>query len=161
MQLEIITYREGPLGPLGHDLCLSAPVLLDEYSAESIRVEIDCRSFDVLGAIDEGTAEVVPIPKKHRREILKTVHTQILDTQSHPRALFSGRLDGSTLNGTLQLMGRNQIVRLDVSRVEGTLVGLGQIKPSHWGIKPYSTFFGALRVRDDVTIKFSVETAAK
>ena len=53
-------------------------------------------------------------------------------------------------------MGRTKPVRigatLDGDRVRGGVT----VTQSRWGIKPYSAFFGALRLADDVEIEFDL-----
>jgi len=41
----------------------------------------------------------------------------------------------------------------------GRARGSATITQSKWGIKPYSAFFGALRLRDEVEVEFDVALA--
>ena len=153
IRLEITTFRDGPLAALGHNLRLSATVVPVNVSQESIRVDIDCQSIGVLGAVSDQASDLKPLPRQHRREILKIIRERVLRTQLHPKASFEGQIEGSWIIGQLRLLGRQQAVKLEVSYSQSGWHGQGRLKPSRWGIEPYSTFFGALRVRDDVLIE--------
>jgi len=39
---------------------------------------------------------------------------------------------------------------------DGRVVGGATVVQSRWGIRPYSAFFGALKLRDEVRVEFDV-----
>jgi hypothetical protein len=39
---------------------------------------------------------------------------------------------------------------------DGRVVGKATVVQSRWGLRPYSAFFGALRLRDEVKVHFDV-----
>ena len=59
---------------------------------------------------------------------------------------------------TLTLNGRSQPVRLQLtSPAPGRYRGSVTIVQSAFGIKPYTGFFGALKLRDEVVAEFEVD----
>lgn len=85
----------------------------------------------------------------------------MLDVRRHPAITFaSGRVAGDAIEGDLTIMGRVKPVRVR-AELEGDRVrGGATVTQSRWGIKPYSAFFGALRLADDVEVEFDIRLPA-
>jgi polyisoprenoid-binding protein YceI len=67
---------------------------------------------------------------------------------------------GGAIEGTLTLNGRSQPVRLQLTApAPGRYRGSVTIVQSAFGIRPYTGFFGALKLRDEVTAEFEVDLA--
>jgi polyisoprenoid-binding protein YceI len=65
---------------------------------------------------------------------------------------------GGAIEGTLTLNGRSQPVRLQLtSPAPGRYRGTVTVVQSAFGIKPYTGFFGALKLRDEVVAEFEVD----
>ena len=65
---------------------------------------------------------------------------------------------GGAIEGTLTLSGKSQPVRLQVTEpAPGRYRGSGTVLQSAFGIKPYTGFFGALKLRDEVVVEFEVD----
>jgi polyisoprenoid-binding protein YceI len=57
------------------------------------------------------------------------------------------------VQGELELGGANRPVEFELLLTDaGHLTGEATITQSEWGIKPYSTLFGALKVADEVKV---------
>ena len=184
-RLRLRTYRQGLAAKAGHDLVLeaaewhgrvhvlseadgSASVAAEievemevEFEAEievSIEVEIDLRRLEVR----EGTGGVKPLTERDRADIRKAMR-QPLGIDAQPIATFrssSVRVEGerATVEGELSIAGQSHPVGLDVRReADGTISGSTQIVQSAWGIKPYTGFFGALKLRDAVDVEFVLQ----
>lgn len=162
--LRLRTYRQGLAAKAGHDLVLEAAAwhgsvaVPDEPDGvPSVTVEIDLRSLRVI----EGTGGVKPLTEGDRDDIRKTMHKQ-LRISEHPTATFrstGGRVDGdrATIDGELSIGGQTHSVELQAHREEdGTIAGHAEVVQSAWGIKPYTGFFGALKLRDAVDVDVSV-----
>jgi polyisoprenoid-binding protein YceI len=68
--------------------------------------------------------------------------------------------DGSTISvqGELTLTGNTRPIAFDLHLgSDGTLGGRAVLKQTDWGIKPYSTLFGALKVADEVAVEVSLD----
>lgn len=61
------------------------------------------------------------------------------------------------IDGTLTLHGATRPVRLEVDApAPGRYQGGTSVKQSDFGITPYSGFFGALKLRDEVRVEFEI-----
>ena len=162
--LRLSTYRQGLAAKAGHDLVIEATawhanlVVPDEPDGvPSVTVEVDLRSLQVV----EGSGGVKPLTDGDKEEIRKTMQKP-LRTADYPTATFrstGARVDGdqATLHGELSLAGQTHPVELRARREgDGTVVGHAEIVQSAWGIKPYTGFLGALRLRDAVDVDVSV-----
>lgn len=161
-RLLVRTGRSGLGRRAGHDLTIEAT----RWSAAvEAREPLDASSVEVTVEVDalevrEGTGGALPLSDHDRSEIKKNLR-KILDTGRHPRITFSSTAVGDgAIEGDLTIMGRTNPVRisaaLDGDRVRGGVT----VTQSRWGIKPYSAFFGALRLADDVEIEFDVRLPA-
>jgi YceI-like domain len=116
--------------------------------------------------VREGTGGAKPLTDKDRRDIQAQVRKILGDSA---RADFasqrvipsstssSGAPSAGAIEGTLTLHGVSRGVRLQVSSPEpGRYRGSGTVRQSEFGITPYSGFFGALKLLDEVTVEFEV-----
>ena len=112
--------------------------------------------------VREGTGGARPLTDSDRRDIESTMR-KILGTGAQATAAFrSTRVipaaSGGAIEGTLTLNGRSQPVRLQLTApAQGRYRGTVTIVQSAFGIRPYSGFFGALKLRDEVVAEFEVE----
>ena len=108
--------------------------------------------------VREGTGGIKPLTDRDRREIAVTAR-KLLRTDRYPEATFTATgfepaaAGGGEVDGTLTLAGAVPAAAAAVSqtgpdqyRAEGTVV------QSAYGIKPYTAFLGALKVRDAVGV---------
>ena len=110
-------------------------------------------------AVREGTGGAKPLTDKDRRDIAGTA-SKILGAGK--ASFASTRVipspGGGAIEGTLTVRGAARPVRLQVvAPGPGRYRGTAQVRQSDFGITPYSGFFGALKLRDDVTVEFEVE----
>ena len=126
----------------------------DDLSPASLEVHID------LGAlvVRDGTGGVKPLTDRDRREIAVTAR-KTLGADQHPEAVFaadsfqSAADGGGEITGALTLRGRERPLRLQVKQTGADRYHAEtQIVQSDYGIKPYTAFLGALRVRDAVDV---------
>lgn len=165
--LRLRTYREGLAARAGHDLVLVADawhahVVVDDRAdgSPSVTAEIDLQSLRVV----EGVGGVKPLSERDKEEIRATMQ-KVLRTAERPIATFSStvlrvRDDHATLEGELALAGQTHPVQLEVRREgDGSVAAHAQVVQSMWGIKPYTGFFGTLKLRDAVEVDVSVDMA--
>jgi polyisoprenoid-binding protein YceI len=161
------TGREGLAARVGHDLTMeitqwSARVTLPAsggIAAATVTADLDLGSLTVR----EGTGGVKPLTDRDRRDIQASAR-KILGTA--PQATFissgvipssSGPSSGGTIDGTLTLHATSRAIRLQVtSPAPDQYQASIPIRQSEFGITPYSGFFGALKLRDEVTVEFEV-----
>jgi YceI-like domain len=181
-QVVIKTTRAGLAARVGHDLSIdvgrwSADITVpggtalaetgadgtaaDELSAATVTAELDLGSL----VVREGTGGARPLSASDRRDIESTMR-KILGggggggpaaaTFRSTRVIPSS--GGGAIEGTLTLNGRSQPVRLQLtSPAPGHYRGSVTIVQSAFGIKPYTGFFGALKLRDEVVAEFEVD----
>jgi len=83
---------------------------------------------------------------------------RLLGTGQHPEAVFTATRfepagDGGVIEGEFTLHGTSRPLTLQVTQTgPGKYQATGSIVQSSYGIKPYSGFFGALKVRDAVVV---------
>jgi len=103
-----------------------------------------------------------PLNDGDRRDIKKTMSGILGDGTATFTSSKITRIgaSGGAVEGTLTLNGKTQPVRLQLSAPgEGRYRGSATVLQSAFGIKPYSGFFGALKLRDEVTVEFEVDLA--
>lgn len=162
--LRLRTFRQGLAAKAGHDLLLEAAgwrgtvhVPAEPGTAPSVEVEVDLRRIEVL----EGTGGVKPLSRGDKAEI-KKIMQKTLRTDVQPLATFRSSTvriedDRATVGGELSLAGQSHPAELDLRRGPGgTVSGTAQIVQSAWGVKPYTGFFGALKLRDAVDVELEV-----
>jgi YceI-like domain len=168
----IKTTRAGLAARVGHDLAIdvtrwSADITVpgaaaaesggDDLTAATVSAELDLGSF----VVREGTGGARPLTDSDRRDIESTMR-KILGGGAATAAFQSTRVIpssvGGAIEGTLTLNGRSQPVRLQLTApAPGRYRGTVTVVQSAFGIKPYTGFFGALKLRDEVVAEFEVD----
>jgi YceI-like domain len=160
------TSRSGLAARAGHDLTIevtqwSARVQVPAeqdggVTAATVTAELRLGSLEAR----EGTGGVKPLTDGDRREIKKTMSGILGDgmaTFNSSRVIRSGS-SGGAVEGTLTLNGKSQPARLQITEPgPGRYRGSATVLQSAFGIKPYTGFFGALKLRDEVTVEFEVD----
>jgi polyisoprenoid-binding protein YceI len=162
-RLLVYTTRSGLGAKAGHDLTIEvtrwhghATVDTADPANCSVTVEVEVDSLEVR----EATGGVKPLTEADRAEIKRNLG-EVLDTAQHPTIAFeSRRIDGSArsfaLDGDLTILDVTRPVTLQGRLVDGRVVGGATVVQSRWGIRPYSAFFGALKLRDEVKVDFNL-----
>ncbi|WP_394831014.1 YceI family protein [Pendulispora rubella] len=163
-RLIVRTSRQGLAAHAGHDLTIEVTrwrgevLLAEDRAASSVSVTVETESLRVL----EGVGGLKPLSERDKREIEATAQ-RLLDVRNHPELHFVSteivfNASGAVIDGTLTLLGRARRLRLDVtSRGNGSYRGTGTVLQSEYGIKPYTAFFGALKLADAVVVEADVE----
>ena len=169
------TGRVGVAARAGHDLTIevtnwSAVIEVPAEDAGGITAATISADLD-LGSLQvrEGTGGVKPLTDRDRREIAVTAR-KVLGADQHPEAVFvsdsfrpAADGGGGEIGGALTLRGQSRPLRLEVKQT-GTdrYHAETQVIQSDYGIKPYTAFLGALRVRDaiDVTVEVDLSDPA-
>jgi polyisoprenoid-binding protein YceI len=142
----IKTGRAGLAARAGHDLTIevtrwSATVTVpgDGVAAAEVAAELDLGSLAVL----EGTGGAKPLSGGTAR----FASTRIIPAAS-----------GGAIEGTLTLNGTTRPARLQlVSRGPGQYRGTATVRQTDHGITPYTGFFGALKLKDEVTVEVEAD----
>lgn len=159
------TYREGLAASVGHDLVIefgywSTAFVVDEDAVVTqLTAVLDLTSLKVVG----GVGGVKPLSDRDRRDIVSNARRQ-LAADRVPEARFTATSfspdadGGGAVTGTLSLAGAQRPLTLHVAAPDGDHYrATGQVVQSEFGIKPYSGFFGALKLRDAVDVEIEVD----
>jgi polyisoprenoid-binding protein YceI len=172
-RITLRTSRDGLAASAGHDLTIEMArwsgelVVSPDMSPESLTVTVD------LGAmvVREGTGGLKPLTDRDRREIAVTAR-KVLSADRYPQAVFTatgfepGQGDpnahvSGVISGTLSLAGQSGPLRLQVHQAgSGRYQATTTVRQTDFGVKPYSGFMGALRVRDTVDVEVEVDLSA-
>src|SRR5579859_4178234 len=164
-RLVLKTGRQGLAAMAGHDLTLevtrwSAQVDVpgDDITSATVKAELDLGSLEVR----EGSGGAKPLSDRDRGDIRKTMNGILgrgSATFRSTRVVPAGA--GGGLEGTLTLAGKTEPVRLQMSEpAPGHYRGTATVIQSAFGIKPYVGFFGALKLKDEVTVEVDVTLPA-
>jgi polyisoprenoid-binding protein YceI len=157
------TGRVGLAARAGHDLTIeitrwTARVTIPDegLAAAQIAAELDLGSL----AVREGTGGAKPLTDKDRGDIVSAARKILGQGQAGFASMkvIPIGASGGAIEGTLTLGGRSQPVRLQVSSpAPGRYRGGITIKQTDFGITPYTGFFGALKLRDEVGVEFEAD----
>ncbi|WBB68283.1 YceI family protein [Micromonospora sp. WMMD812] len=164
-RLLLRTGRTGVGSTVGHDLTIEVTEWSVEVTVpETGPADATATARVELGslAVRTGTGGARPLTDKDRRDVENNAR-RTLDVNRHPTATFeSTRVvagdDSATISGTLTLHGIAAPITVEVraaapDRHRATTV----VTQSTYGIKPYSAFLGALKVRDDVEVEIEFD----
>ncbi len=157
--LSVRTGRTGAAAKAGHNLLIhvtawQATIEVGEDAADiSIVLDVDATSLRVV----EGTGGMQALGDDDKASIEQTIDDDVLERQdiTFRSTAVDSVDDGSTLSvqGDLTLVGTTCPIAFEVTLSDdGRLSGSVVVKQTGWGITPYSTLFGALKVVDEVEV---------
>jgi polyisoprenoid-binding protein YceI len=165
-RISLRTFREGLAAQAGHDLVIEATrwsaelVVADDRTPASLEVKVD------LGAlvVKEGLRGLKPLTDRDKREIAVTAR-KAMAADRYPEASFSATKfepapdgEGGTISGTLSLHGQSGPLQLTVRKTGASgYQATATVRQTDFGIKPYTGFFGTLKVRDTVDVEVEVD----
>jgi polyisoprenoid-binding protein YceI len=167
-RIVIRTFRDGLAAQAGHDLIIDVTrwsgeiAVNDGTTLASVQARIDMTSW----VVREGTGGLKPLTDADRRDITATTR-RLLSVDRHREAEFVATRfhqtgdEGGSMDGTLTLRGMARPLQLRFRQISpGRYRGTGTVVQSAYGIKPYTAFLGALRVRDAVDVEIEVAAEA-
>lgn len=157
--LSVRTGRTGAAAKAGHNLVIDVTA----WQATLEVGEDPAQTSIVLGAdatslrVREGTGGMQALGDDDKANIQETIDDEVLKRESIEFRSTSVQTaaDGSRISvlGELTLVGKTAPIAFDVAvGDDGTLRGSVVVKQTDWGITPYSTLFGALKVVDEVEV---------
>jgi len=158
------TAREGLAATAGHDLTIEIAqwsgelTVTDDSSPAGLEVQLDMGSL----VVRDGTGGLKPLSDRDKREIASNAR-KVLRADRNPQATFSasqftpGPDGGGVIGGALTLAGTTRPLELQVSKTgPDAYRATTSVAQSQFGIKPYSGFLGALKVRDAVDVEVTI-----
>ncbi len=165
-RLWLKTGRTGAAAKAGHDLLIDVTswqatlVVGDDLSDTTIALTADGGSLRVR----EGTGGIKALTAKDKSDIATTIDDEILKRQGitfrSTRVAAANDARGARVEGDLTLLGETRPIAFDLTVDDGTLAAVAVIRQTEWGITPYSTLFGALKLADEVGIGIDVALPA-
>ncbi len=156
--LSLRTGRTGKAAKAGHDLVIHVTSWQATFevgadpAASTIRLDGDGGSLRVR----QGSGGLKALTENDKADIAKTIDDEILKKQgvSFRSTQVLPADSGYAVQGDLTLVGTTRPIAFDLSvAADGALKASVVVDQTQWGIKPYSTLFGALKVANDVEIR--------
>jgi polyisoprenoid-binding protein YceI len=163
----LYTFKDGLLARLAHDLRLRVDDLrvTVDPAARTVQATVATASVHVVCFRRDGRDVAAPIGAFERRQIEGHLHDDVLASARYPEARFVSTetgpgADSFTVRGTLTLHGQSRPIVAAVQRQGDRYVATVDLRPSEFGIKPYSAALGALKVKDEVKVVVTVPASA-
>ena len=153
-------YKAGLFSALAHDHVIQAPIASGEISVDNNSVELAFNTAE-MKVLDPGVGE------SERKEIEDTMKSdKVLDVTRFSSVNFTGTSSTSDssghrqLSGTLTLHGTVRRIAFPVVFRDGKYTGSVSLKQTDFGITPIKIGGGAVRVKDEIVIEFSVASTS-
>jgi len=157
--LVVRTKRTGPAAKAGHNLVIeitqweAALVIGADAAGSSLALTVDGASL----VVKEGVGGMQALGDDDKAGIEQTIHDEILKrtTISFTSSSVEPAADGGgfKVQGDLTLMGKTAPLAFDATVDDAGAIGaVAVVKQSNWGMKPYSTLWGALKVVDEIEV---------
>jgi polyisoprenoid-binding protein YceI len=157
--LAVRTKRTGPAAKAGHNLLMhvtgwEATLEVGSDPGDSrLELSVDGASLTVK----EGVGGMQALGDDDKAGIEKTIDDEVLKRQTiafrSTEIVVAPDGDGLKVQGDLTLNKKTAPLAFDVAVDEaGALSAVAVIKQSNWGMKPYSTLWGALKVVDEIEV---------
>jgi polyisoprenoid-binding protein YceI len=136
-----------------HEHKVRAPIAdgaIDEVGEGHIWLRIDARKLTVL-------------PEKDQAEVQTTMQTKVLESDRFPEIRFASTrvhreaADRWKVEGNLTLHGQTHPATAEVNRAGNNYKGKSSIKQTDFGIQPVTVAGGAVKVKNELVIEFSIQ----
>ncbi|MCP4503238.1 MAG: YceI family protein [Deltaproteobacteria bacterium] len=162
-ECHVLTFKEGVLSKLAHDLLLKVTRFSVDVELENSHVgaSFDASSLRVVTAMLKGEPNPTALTDKQKNEIEENICKQVLLPDRFPEIHFVGsRLEpteeGFSIQGRLHLFGTigelSATTFVDAGRQRTEV----EINQSDYGIKPFRAIMGAFKVKSMVKVVLSI-----
>jgi polyisoprenoid-binding protein YceI len=156
--LLVRTGRRGAIAKVGHDLLIEVTAwgatvqIAADPSHSVLELEADSNSLQVR----EGTGGIQSLGDDDRAGINATIVKEVLRGTAivfRSRSVEPKGDGGLSVEGDLELAGGINPVTFELNLGDdGHVSASAVVRQSAWGMKPYTTLFGTLKVADDVEV---------
>jgi hypothetical protein len=147
VEVLVLTFKEGALSALAHDLKIRVTHLELELEAAAVSATFDATSLRVVCARKDGNDSTAKIDPP---QIEKNIVKDVLEAAKHPQIRFqSTQVTPTEVVGNLTLHGVTREIRC-ARKPDGRVEA--RLDQRDFGIKPYSAMFGALKVKPEVVV---------
>lgn len=158
--IQVFTFKEGVLSAVAHDLRVRLQTFEITLDGSTVQADFDLKSLLVEGPMHNGALQADQYDAGKRADVAKAMHGEVLHTDKHPKASFSGsaeaRGEGFHVTGQLQLAGSTQPLSFDVRDDGGTYRAEFELQPSRWGISQYKALLGAIKLKDVLKVELAL-----
>lgn len=152
-EIIVLSFKDGLLSAVAHDLKLKATKFTLEIEGNAARLELDASSLRVVSAMKEGVEAPWVLSNSKFGEIEKNAAQEVLQSQRYGLIQFvSTEVSERVVVGLLTLHGQTHEVRGSRS---GNTVEF-RVDQRRFGIKPFSAMWGALKVKPEVVVVVKV-----
>ena len=155
----VLTYKEGLLSPVAHDLKLRVTKFQIEVSddLQHLEASFDSSSLRVESAMRNGREAPGVLSDRDKRTIETNIVEEVLQSKKHPEIRYASgsivRRDNLALiAGTLTICGRSRLLTVEAIHIEDAWRSSTKINQPDFGVKPYTAMLGTLRIRPDITV---------
>lgn len=161
---QIFTYKEGLLSPLAHDLRIGVQSFMIEVGGGEhfITASFDARSLKVDCTVVDGHERPDLLTEADREKINGSIIKEVLQPDRYPLiSLVSSSVTGGdskyAVSGVLTLQGQTKEISFTVRKEDGSHYTSDiELHLPDFGIKPFSTLFGAVRIKPDILIHIRI-----
>ena len=162
-ECRVLTFKEGLLSAVAHDLLLRVGRFAIEYdeAGGTVEARFDARSLTVVCAMKDGHEAPAALPPKDKAEIARTIQKDVLDSARFPEIRFTGSIastgaGGHRVRGTLALRGQSRPIEVAALDSTDRYAIECVIHQPDYSIKPYSAMLGTLKIKPDVRVQLTL-----
>lgn len=155
--ITVHAYKSGLFSFAGHDHIIRAPISSGTIDKTKSAIEFIVSTKD-MEVLDPGESA------KNKQEIRDTMlGPKLLDADRYPDIKFrSTNIDQHTpatfeVHGELTLHGQTRSITLDVRKEGDHYAGQTRLKQTDYGLTPVAVAGGTIKVKDELTIEFSLK----
>lgn len=155
----VLTFKEGLLSRVAHDLKLRAGRFFLEFDEERVSVEVDAASLKVVCARKDGVDQPKALGFLERTQIERNIKGDVLHSRRFPTIRYEGRINERAesrgrAEGQLTLHGVTRPLHAEAEREGGRWRATLDLHQPDFGITPYSAMLGALKIQPRVQVVF-------
>lgn len=151
----IKVFKSGLLSGFAHDHTIQSPIAAGTIDSAAKSVELSFNASE-MKVLDPGTSD------SERQTIESTMKSdKVLDIAKFPTIAFTSSgvttsADHIQATGTLKLHGASRSLTVPVILHDGKYTGSVTLKQTDFGITPVKIAGGAVRVKDEIVIDFTI-----
>lgn len=158
--LSVKTGRTGAVAKVGHDLLLEVGAWQAtlELAEDPSRCRLELSADSTSLRVREGSGGMTELGEEDRANIEQTIGDEVLHGRdiAFVSSACRGASDRLHFEGDLTIADATHPLSFELTvDPSGAITASATVRQTDWGIKPYSTLFGALRVADDVEVRFA------
>lgn len=164
VRCQVLTYKEGLLSAVAHDLALDVTRSSVDIDVEARKVDatFDATSLKVRCAMKAGKEHPGSLDAKDIRDIEKNIEKDVLATKKHKEIRFrsksiSEHQGGYQVSGVLEIKGKARDVSFELKEAGENLEAKIRLHQPDYGVKPFSAMLGTLKIKPDIDVIIRVD----